>query len=164
MFPNNHPINALKTLSVIALIAATPVWLAAPLASATTYCVELNGNDANSGLVGAPWRTLTKACNTVQADQGHVIQIGEGTFTEAGILTLKSGVSLIGAGSAKTTIRVNHFFSLTDAVPNANPHVDTFPEQFVIQMNGQNQTVKGFALDGQNKTCHGGIFAPSRAT
>jgi hypothetical protein len=127
--------------------------------SATTYRVDLTGNDNNSGLEGSPWRTLAKACDTIAADQGHVIQIGEGTFTEAGILTLKSGVSLIGAGSGKTTIRVNHFFSLTDVVPNANPHVNTFPEKFVIQMNGQNQTVKGLALDGQDKRCHGGILA-----
>ena len=33
------------------------------------------------GLAGAPWRTLSKACNTVEADQGHMIRIGEGTFT-----------------------------------------------------------------------------------
>ena len=128
-------------------------------ASATTYRVELTGNDANSGLDGSPWRTLTKACAEIPADQGHIIQVGEGTFTEAGILTLRSGVSLIGAGSGKTKILVNHFFSLTDAVPNANPHVDTFPAHFVIQMNGTHQTLKGFALDGQDKRCHGGVFA-----
>ncbi len=129
-------------------------------ASATSYRVELSGNDDNSGLDGSPWRTLTKACNTVEADQGHIIHVGEGTFTEKNILTLKSGVSLIGAGSGKTKILVDHRFSLTDAVPNANPHVHTFPEHFIIQMNGSNQLVKGFALDGQDKTCHGGIFAP----
>jgi autotransporter-associated beta strand protein len=149
--------NPLRILSSITFSLCLALCLGS--ASATTYYVELTGNDANSGLVGSPWRTLAKACADVPADQGHVIQIGEGTFTEAGILTLRSGVSLIGAGSTKTILRVNHYFSLTDAVPNANPHVDTFPEQFVIQMNGQNQTVKGFALDGQTKTCHGGIFA-----
>jgi hypothetical protein len=147
-------------LKPIALIAAALSWLSAPLASATTYRVELNGDDANSGLDGNPWRTLAKACSTIAPDQGHVIQIGEGTFTEAGILTLKSGVSLIGAGSDKTKVLVNHHFSLTDAVPNANPHVNTFPEHFILQMNGCNQIVKGFALDGQNKRCHGGVFAP----
>ena len=138
------------------------LWLILGLhgASAASFHVTQTGNDANSGLEGSPWRTLAKACNTVEADQGHIIHIGEGTFTETGILTLKSGVSLIGAGSKKTKILVNHHFSLTDAVPNANPHVHTFPEHFVIQMNGSNQVVKGFSLDGQNKTCHGGIFAP----
>lgn len=128
--------------------------------SAAIYRVEMTGNDANTGLADAPWRTIAKACNSVEADQGHIIQVGEGTFTETEILTLKSGISLIGAGSGKTRILVNHHFNLTEAVPNANPHVNTFPEHFVIQMNGSNQIVKGFALDGQNKTCHGGIFAP----
>lgn len=128
-------------------------------AAAASYHVELNGNDANSGLEGAPWRTLVKACNTVDPDQGHIIHIGEGTFTETEILKLKSGVSLIGAGSGKTKILVNHHFSLTEAVPNANPHVHTFSEHFVIQLDGMNHTLKGFALDGQDKRCHGGIFA-----
>ena len=128
-------------------------------ASATDYYVDQHGNDANSGTATAPWRTLTKACASVSADQGHVIHMGDGTFTEAGILTLKSGVSLIGAGSGKTRILVNHYFSLTDAVPNANPHVDTFPEHFVLQLEGKKQTLKGFSLDGQDKRCHGGIFA-----
>jgi hypothetical protein len=129
-------------------------------ASAASYHVELSGDDAGSGLADSPWRTLVKACKTVEADQGHVIHIGEGTFTETEIIKLKSGVSLIGAGSGKTTILVTHHFSLTDAVPNANPHVHTFPEHFVIQLDGMNHTVKGFALDGQDKRCHGGIFAP----
>ena len=144
-----------RTLTLLTFLT-----LALCRASATTYRVELGGDDASSGLVGSPWHTLAKACNTVEADQGHIIQVGEGTFTEAGILTLKSGVSLIGAGSGKTKILVNHFFSLTDAVPNANPHVNTFPEHFILQMNGGNQEVKGFSLDGQDKRCHGGIFAP----
>lgn len=129
-------------------------------ASATTFHVELAGDDAASGLAGSPWRTLSKALNRVEADQGHVIRLGEGTFTEPEILTLKSGVSLIGAGSGKTAIRVTHHFSLTAAVANANPHVNTFPEHFVIQVHGSNQLIKGFALDGQEKNCHGGIFAP----
>jgi hypothetical protein len=130
-----------------------------PLASAATYHVETAGDDANSGLEGSPWRTLAKASKTVAADQGHIIRVGEGHFTESEIITLKSGVSLIGAGSEKTRITINHPFSLTDAVPNANPHVHTFPEHFVLQLGGANQTVKGFALDGQEKKCHGGIFA-----
>lgn len=128
-------------------------------ANAASYHVELGGSDANSGLKGAPWRTLAKACETVAPDQGHIIHIGEGTFTESRILTVKNGVNLIGAGSNKTKVVVNHTFSLTEAVPNANPHVHTYPEHFVIQLDGMNHTLKGFALDGQDKRCHGGIFA-----
>jgi hypothetical protein len=132
--------------------------LAAP-ATAADYHVSVDGDDSGSGLAGSPWRSLTKALTTVEADQGHVVHVGPGTFSEPGVLTLKSGVSLIGAGSAGTHIRVEHPFSLTDAVPNANPHVHTFPEHFILQMNGGKQVVKGFSLDGRDKRCHGGIFA-----
>ncbi len=146
----------IPTSITIAICAA----IAFGSACAASHYVDLGGDDANSGLEGSPWRTLAMACNSVEADQGHTIHIGEGIFTETKILKLKSGVNLIGAGSGKTKILVNHPFSLTDAVPGANPHVHTFPEHFVLQMNGGNQVVKGFALDGQEKRCHGGIFAP----
>jgi hypothetical protein len=148
----HHPKHLMRSILLCLAIVSSRLF-------ALTYHVELNGNDSNSGLAGAPWRTLAKACNTVAADQGHVIRIGEGTFTESKILKLKSGTSLVGAGSEKTRILINHSFSLTDAVPNANPHVHTFPEHFVIQLGGLNHTLKGFALDGQDKRCHGGIFA-----
>lgn len=141
--------------SILALLLG----LGTATATSTSYHVELGGNDTNSGLKDHPWRTLAKAFNTVEANRGHTIHIGEGTFTETEILTLKSGVSLIGAGSEKTKILVNHHFSLSDAVSNANPHIHTFPEHFVIQLDGTNHTLKGFALDGQDKRCHGGIFA-----
>jgi hypothetical protein len=131
----------------------------ASLLPAASYHVAGDGDDANSGLAGSPWRSLRKALETVEADQGHVIHLGPGTFNEVGVLTLKSGVSLVGSGSDQTRIRVEHPFSLTDAVPNANPHVNTFPEHFILQMNGSKQVVKGFSLDGQDKRCHGGIFA-----
>jgi hypothetical protein len=148
----------MKTIAPITLVVCVALGLG--FASAASHYVALGGDDANSGLEGSPWRTLVKACDAVPADAGHTIHIGEGTFTEAGILKLKSGVNLIGAGSGKTKIQVNHSFSLTDAVPGANPHVHTFPEHFVLQMNGGDQVIKGFALDGQEKRCHGGIFAP----
>lgn len=111
-------------------------------AAAASHYVDLSGDDTNSGLEGSPWRTLARAFYMVEADKGHTIHIGEGTFTETGILKLKSGVNLIGAGSGKTKILVNHPFSLTDAVPGANPHVHTFPEHFVLQVGGANQVRK----------------------
>lgn len=139
------------------------VWLCLVLSlgrvAATTHYVDLSGNDSNSGLNGAPWRTLGKAFRSVLPDQGDVIRVGPGEFIENEILILKSGVNLIGSGSGRTKILVNHYFSLTDAVSNANPHVDTFPEHFVLQLDGNHQVLKGFSLDGQEKRCHGGIFA-----
>lgn len=57
-------------------------------AFATSYYMEVNGDDVNLVLLGALWRTLANACNTVDADLGHIINIGEGTFTETEILKL----------------------------------------------------------------------------
>ena len=123
-------------------------------AFATDYYVATNGNDANAGNQANPWRTLTKACASVGANQNHTIRLAAGTFSEADIVTIPSGVNVVGAGSGSTIVKVNKSFD-----PGAiNPHSQTYSEQFVIQMRGSNQTVSGFALDGQN-TCWGGIFA-----
>lgn len=61
----------------LALAITSSICLALGLGSvsATTYRVELRGNDANSGFDGAPWRTLAKACDTVEAEQGQVILV-----------------------------------------------------------------------------------------
>ena len=126
-------------------------------AQATDYYVSPTGNDGTGdGSSGSPWRTLTKAFASVGAESCRTLRMGAGTFTEADILTVPKGVSLTGAGSAQTLIRVNNFFYMGDDV---NTHVDTHPEKFVIQVpEALNQTFKGFALDGQNCKSHGGIF------
>ena len=124
---------------------------------ATSYYVSTSGNDSNDGTsASTAWRTLAKACSSVSANQGHIINIGSGTFTEDKMITIPSGVSVIGAGSSKTEIKINYFF---DMGFDTNPHVSTFFEKFVIQIDGTDQTIKGFTLDGQNKKNHGGIFA-----
>jgi hypothetical protein len=126
-------------------------------ASAKNYYVNTTGNDSNDGLSKeTAWKTVAKACSSVAADEGNVINLGAGKFIETVQITIPSGVSLVGSGSASTIIKVNFYFNMGVDV---NPHTVTASNKFVIQMNGSNQTVQGFELDGQNRQCHGGIFA-----
>ncbi|MDQ3815259.1 MAG: hypothetical protein M3347_15160, partial [Armatimonadota bacterium] len=46
------------------VLAVAPCWLFVAPAQATTYEVSPTGNDSNTGLPGAPWRTTQKAANT----------------------------------------------------------------------------------------------------
>jgi hypothetical protein len=126
---------------------------------ADDFYVNPAGDDAANGSLAAPWRTISHALAAVPAGRRQAIHLSAGTFVEDRLLTVPSGVSLMGAGKATSTIQVKQFFSLTEAVPNANPHVNTFPGKFVIQLGGMDQTISGFKLDGQDKRCHGGLLA-----
>lgn len=59
-------------------------------AHGATYHVAPNGNDAASGLAGAPWRTLIKAAATAAA--GDTVLIGNGVYTGAVTFT-RSGTA-----------------------------------------------------------------------
>lgn len=132
--------------------------LGSQVAHAADYYVSLSGNDNNNGTsAGQAWRTIAKALAAVNANQGHVIRLGAGTFTEPNILAVPSGVSLIGAGAGQTKILVNSYYTLTDY--NQWRQATYHPERFVIQLNGANQTLKGFSLDGQVRRNVGGIYA-----
>ena len=124
---------------------------------AADFYVSTNGLDDNNGTLDRPWRNVSKALVTVAADAGHAVHLGPGTFTETNILLIPSGVSLIGSGSSQTAITVNHFYSITNY--NQWTSATYHPEQFVIQLNGSNQTLRGFSLDGQARKAVGGIYA-----
>ncbi|WP_333876480.1 right-handed parallel beta-helix repeat-containing protein [Methylobacter sp.] len=51
-----------------------------PVANAGTYYVATNGSDTNPGTLSAPWRTITKAANTLIA--GDAVNIRAGTYKE----------------------------------------------------------------------------------
>jgi len=132
------------------------ILLSVPVFS-TDYYVSTTGDDANDGSSGSPWLTISKAISSVATNVGDTIHLGAGTFTEANILKIPSGVSLIGAGSLQTTIVVNHYYTITDFNQWISPTYH--PEHYVIQLNGSNQTIKGFSMDGQKKKVIGGIYA-----
>lgn len=74
-------------LSTVAALA----FLVAPVSAfAGTYYVSPSGNDANSGTAAAPWRTLTKAANTLTA--GSTVIVKPGTYYES-IVPARSGTA-----------------------------------------------------------------------
>lgn len=66
------------------------VFLFPAFASAATYYVATNGNDASSGTEASPWRTIQKAANTLVA--GDTVYVKQGTYNER-IIPKNSGTS-----------------------------------------------------------------------
>ena len=129
---------------------------------ADIYYVTVNGNDASgNGSANNPWKTLKHASVNVPAGQGHVIQVGPGTFVENGPIEIPLGVSIEGAGVQQTIFKaVSSFYYYP-----ANPGYGT--EHFLIRLsefnpsNG-NQTLKNFTINGDSKKLHGGIYVRYR--
>jgi hypothetical protein len=68
--------------------------------AATYYVDAVNGNDANPGSSAAPWRTLTKAANTMAS--GDAACVRAGTYRET--VYPKSGQTFQADGNAKPLI------------------------------------------------------------
>ena len=92
----------LTALEVMLVALVAVVALASPaVARAASIHVSVGGSDtAGNGSLGNPYATVQKAVNT--ATSGDVVSVGAGTFS--GDITMKNGVSLLGAGSAETTL------------------------------------------------------------
>ncbi|WP_375448385.1 cellulose binding domain-containing protein [uncultured Fibrella sp.] len=138
---------------------------------ARTVYVSLSGNDATGdGSSAKPWRTLRYATKQVVPGQPNTIQLGEGTFVEdsvyagsttPGPIILPTGTSLLGAGSGKTTIKVNNFYDLRKN-PQDNQGYGSWggrKDRFALHiLRTSGILVKGFTLDGQDKKTHAGIY------
>ncbi len=57
--------------------------------SATYYVDSVKGNDSNSGISSAPWKTIQKAANTVEG--GSVVQVRPGKYDER-VVIARSGL------------------------------------------------------------------------
>src|SRR3989344_7568665 len=68
----------------------TPTPSPTPGTCAGTYYVATTGSDTNSGTAASPWRTITKAKNTMVA--GNTVCIAGGTYNESVTIT-RSGTS-----------------------------------------------------------------------
>jgi len=64
-----------------------------PVANAANYYVATNGSDSNPGTLASPWKTITKAANTLVA--GDAVSIRGGTYREQ-ILPKNSGSASAG--------------------------------------------------------------------
>lgn len=76
-----------------ALCAALCVWAVADGASAATYHVSVTGDDAGSGDVSSPWRTLRRAASSLAA--GDTVLVADGQYDEV--------VTIATSGSSETT-------------------------------------------------------------
>lgn len=131
------------------------------VAASTTFYVSTSGNDSNDGTSGKPWKTLKYAVSKVPANQNHTINISAGTFTEAGLIAIPTGVNIIGAGRSATIIRAASSFYYRPTNPGYSPN------KFLLSLNsttltGGNQKLSNFAVEGDSKQLHGGIYVYNR--
>jgi hypothetical protein len=81
------------------IVAASPVTLTVPAprtatatdATGPTYYIAPNGNDSGNGSQSAPWRSVQKAANTVNA--GDTVVLMDGTYTEGSVGFNRSGTA-----------------------------------------------------------------------
>ena len=117
------------------ITGSTAACALAPPPSGTTFYVDPNGSDSTgTGTLAKPWRSVKKACDTVTSG---LISLAAGTYVESGTCALKSGVSLVGAGSASTTVR---------------PASAAVPRLLLVQNTTGAQTISDLRLDGQSRT------------
>ena len=69
-----------KFARLATLLVLTSVSIFAQSALATTYYVSTSGNDANSGTISLPWRTIQHAANVVKA--GDTVYVRAGVYNE----------------------------------------------------------------------------------
>ena len=93
------------------LIAVTLVTIAKCCAFGANYFVSTNGSDAASGLIGAPWFTLSKVATTAAA--GDTVTFSDGVFAGTSTTAANSGTAanpvVIQGTSRAATIISNHF-------------------------------------------------------
>jgi len=126
------------------------------------FYVALSGNDATgNGSEAKPWRTIRYAATKIPADKGYTIKIGQGTFVESGLIEVPTGVNVEGSGRAVTIIKAASSFYYHP--PNPEYGFDKFLMRLKSesQANG-NQSLKNFAINGDSKQLHGGIYVGQR--
>jgi len=100
------------------------------------YYVATTGNDANAGTITSPWKTITKAANTLTA--GQIAYIRGGTYNE--------GVQIKNSGTE------GNYISLI-AYPNEKPIVDGTGKGTYYLMNlNQKSYIKVSGIRFQNGT------------
>ena len=87
----SYLIRFLQSMSVLALSAVivTGLLISASPAVGGTFYVSPGGNDANSGTVGAPWRTIRKAASALVAGDTAILM--NGTYIEPEVQFDRSG-------------------------------------------------------------------------
>src|SRR6188474_831180 len=129
---------------------------------AATFYVSTSGNDTSgNGSSLSPWKTLRYAITKVAPNQGHTIQLGSGTFVEDGMVDVPPGVNITGAGKTLTILKAASSFYYYPASPGYSTNKFLISLASSSSANG-NQTLSGFAVDGDSKQLHGGIYVYNR--
>lgn len=105
--PVPYPPGAVRRKRVSAVAVALAVLalstLAAPVMARTLYVDSSNVQPNPDGSIGNPFVVISAAMSA--ALSGDTVQVLPGTYAE--VLTLKSGVNLLGAGATLTTLQGN---------------------------------------------------------
>lgn len=100
--------------------------------------IEVTGNSAD--LFVESGESIQAAIDA--ADSGQTVRVAEGTFQES--FSMRSGVDVVGAGKAKTTVEGNG-----DAIVTADEATDTKLEGFHFTWSGEGQpTIVGIDITG----------------
>ena len=135
---NSNKFNYL--MKVLLLIVSVLLYCTA---TATTYYISPSGNDATgTGTINSPWRTLFKACQSVNTT-GDIIHVNAGTYVETAQSLLAVGVSIEGDGITsviKSTLTAQYvaILSLNSLQgTSGNQHISNikFDGQYVSQSN-----------------------------
>lgn len=126
------------------------------------YNVYLTGDDTlGDGSAAKPWKSLATAIAKVAPNQGHIIQLGPGTFIEKGLIEVPPGVNIIGHGKTLTILKAVPPFYYHPVDPGYGQ------DRFLLSlkapnMTNGNQSLRNFSIDGDKKQLHGGIFVNNR--
>lgn len=130
---------------------------------AATYYVSTTGNDASgNGSSSNPWKTLKYAVTKIPANQGHTLQLGSGTFVESSAVDIPPGINITGAGKTLTILKAASSFYYYPASPGYSASKFLISLSSASSVNG-NQTLSHFAIDGDSKQLHGGIYVYNRS-
>lgn len=119
---------------VLALVLSFSLMMAVPVAAQTTYYVDDDGSDGDTGGSGDPWQSITYALTQVSA--GDTIIVEEGTYDttyETFPLTINFSLTLQASGNDPADFEINA--EDTDAV-------------FDIDLDDDDVTIDGFLITG----------------
>jgi len=102
---------------------------------AQTYVGTLGNDVTGNGTQSSPWKTIYKAAQVTNTGTIYVLA---GTYTETQTVSLKAGVSIIGAGSATTIIKA----------AKTGEWSTLLQLESADQTNG-NQSISGITFNGQ---------------
>lgn len=111
-------------------------------AGTLTYYIDPNGNDAATGDITHPWRSLSYACSRAKTP-GTIIHVKTGTFFEKKECVLAVGVSIEGEGATKSIIKTDYVYSSKTSVFHGLITIDSY----TINTPG-NQHISGIGFDG----------------